>query len=68
MLGERISHCKVQGLSAVSCADTAEPMDLPFGCGLGQCAQFKLYSPGGANVRHLVNTIEPPSVKPLVYS
>jgi len=23
------AHCKVQGLSAVSCAETAEPIDLP---------------------------------------
>ena len=30
-LGEGIAHCKVQGLSAVSCAETAEPIDLPLG-------------------------------------
>jgi len=29
--GERGAHCKVQELSAVSCAKTAEPIDLPFG-------------------------------------
>ena len=28
--GYRGAHCKVQGLSAVSCAKTAEPIDLPF--------------------------------------
>jgi len=26
-----VAHSKVQGLSAVSCAETAEPIDLPFG-------------------------------------
>jgi len=35
---EKGSHCKVQGLSAVSCTKTAEPIDLLFGCGLG-CAK-----------------------------
>ena len=29
--GYRGAHCKVQGLSAISCAKTAEPIDLPFG-------------------------------------
>jgi len=29
--GERVAHCKVQGLSVVSCAETAKPIDLPFG-------------------------------------
>jgi len=29
--GESVAHCKVYGLSAVSCAETAEPIDLPFG-------------------------------------
>ena len=28
--GERVAHCKVQELSAVNCAETAEPFDLPF--------------------------------------
>jgi len=27
---KRATHCKVQGLSAVSCAKTAEPIELPF--------------------------------------
>ena len=31
VLGERVGRCKVRGLSVVSCAETAEPMDLPFG-------------------------------------
>jgi len=30
-LRERGAHCKVQGLTAVSCAKTAEPTDFPFG-------------------------------------
>ena len=29
--GDRGTHWKVQGLSAISCAKTAEPIDLPFG-------------------------------------
>ena len=29
--GERGTHCKVQGLSAFSCAKTAEPIEMPFG-------------------------------------
>jgi len=30
-LRERCAHCKVQGLTAVSCAKTAEPTEMPFG-------------------------------------
>jgi len=30
-LGERVAHCKVQGLSAISYAQMAKLMDLPFG-------------------------------------
>jgi len=29
--GERVARCKTSGLSAVSCAETSEPIDLPFG-------------------------------------
>ena len=29
--GERVTHCKVQGLSAVNCVETAELIDLPYG-------------------------------------
>jgi len=29
--GRRTAHCKVQGFSAVSCAKTAEPIEIPFG-------------------------------------
>jgi len=31
IFGERVAHCEVLGLSAVSCAETAEPIDLQFG-------------------------------------
>jgi len=31
IMGERGARCEVYGLSAVSCAKTAEPIDLPFG-------------------------------------
>jgi len=31
ILADRGTHCKVWGLSAVSCAKTAEPINLPFG-------------------------------------
>jgi len=31
ILGDRGAHCKVQGLSAISCAKTAEPINLSFG-------------------------------------
>jgi len=31
ILGKRVAHCKVLRLSAVSCAKTAELIDLPFG-------------------------------------
>ena len=33
--GEGAAHCKLQGLSAVSCAKTAEPIEVPFGVGAG---------------------------------
>jgi len=31
ILEERVAHCKLLGLSAVRCAATAKPIDLPFG-------------------------------------
>jgi len=31
ILGERVAHCNILKLSAVSWADTAEPIDFPFG-------------------------------------
>jgi len=33
--GEGTAHCKLQGRSAVSCAKTAEPIEMPFGVGAG---------------------------------
>jgi len=58
ILGERDAHCKVQGLSAMSCAEVAELIDLSFGFGWAQgstcsvvftmwrqCAQVQSYSP-----------------------
>jgi len=47
----------------VSCAETAEPIDLPFGCvdlSVLQEAQVQLYSPGGANVPSPVGTLSLP--------
>jgi len=64
-LGERVAHCKVWELSAVSCAEMAELIDLLFGLWTRvgqrkhkfnyishghQCAQFQSYLPGGDNV------------------
>jgi len=50
--GERGSHCKIYGLSAVSCAKTAEPIDLSFGLWtrVGPRKHKFSYSPSGANV------------------
>ena len=52
-LGGKGAHCKVWGLSAVSCAITAEPIDLP----------FTLWTQVGRRKhkcwRNLANTIEP---------
>ena len=54
---------QVQGLSAVSCAETAEPIDLPFGLWTRvgpKEAQVRSYSPGGANVPSHVGTLTQP--------
>ena len=52
--GKRVAHCKVWGFSAVICAETAEPIDLPFGLWTRvrgpKEAQVQSYSPGDANV------------------
>jgi len=66
ILGERGTHCKV---SAVSCAKTAEPIDLPFGLWtrVGQKKQkFNRIRQVAAMCRHakthwchLANTTEP---------
>jgi len=56
--GKGAAHCKVLGLSAVSSAKTAEPIEMPFGI-------WTLVGPrkhvlgGDAHWRHLKNTIEP---------
>jgi len=34
--GETGDHCKVQGHSAVICANMVEPIEVPFGCGHGR--------------------------------
>jgi len=59
----KVTHCKVLGLSAMSCADMAEPMDLPFGLstrGRPREAQVHLHSPGGANVPTWEGSLAPP--------
>ena len=52
--------CKVYGLSAVSCAKTAELIDLPFGLWtrVGQ-RKYQSYSPDGASVRSWEGTLVP---------
>ena len=71
ILGERVAHCKVWGLSAMSCAETAESNHLPFGLwtrlgwaeGSTSSIIFARWSQcahmGGHIWRHLANTIEP---------
>jgi len=66
---ERVTHCKVCGLSAVSSADIAEPIDLQFGLWsrvvrrkhefnhIRQVAPMCQH--GRAHCRHLANTTEP---------
>jgi len=56
--GGMCPHCKVEGLSAVRCAETAKLIDLPFG--LWTEAQVELHSPGGANVPSYVSTLASP--------
>jgi len=54
--GKAASHGKVQGLTAVSCANMARLVDLLFGLRSGlewaeECtSQVQPYSPGGVNV------------------
>jgi len=47
----------------VSCAKTAELIDLPFDCGFvwSKEAHVQSYSPGGANVPSWEGTLSPPS-------
>ena len=50
------AHCKVQGPSAVSCAETAQPIDLPFGLwahsGGSNEAEVQSYLPDGDKVHN----------------
>jgi len=66
---EVATHSKAYGLSAVSSAETAEPIDLPFGLWT-QVSKRKpkfnrirqlvpVYPHGSAHWRYLANTIEP---------
>jgi len=59
--GEVIAHCKVQGHSAVSCAETAELIDLPFGLWtqVGRMKHKFSRIRYRAHWLHLANTIEP---------
>jgi len=69
ILVDRGARCKVLGLSAVSCAKTAEPIDLPFGLWtplgrrMHKFNRIRLVAPmcpyGRTHYRHLANTIEP---------
>jgi len=56
--GERAAHCKVHGHYAVSCATTAEPIEMLFGIWT-QVGPRKHVLGGGAHWHRLVNTIEP---------
>ena len=64
--GERVARCKIQGLSAVSCAEMAKPIKLPFGLWtrvdrmkFNQIRQVAPMCPHGrAHWRHLANTTE----------
>jgi len=69
ILVDRGAHCKVLGLSAVSCAKTAEPIDLRFGLWtqvgrrmhkFNRIRQVAPMCPDErTHCRHLANTIEP---------
>ena len=66
--GERVAHCKGYGIS-VSCAEMAEPIDLPFGLWtrvgrrkhmFNHIRQVAPMCPHGrTHWRHLMNTVEP---------
>jgi len=66
ILGEMSAYCKILGFTAVSCAKTAEPIDLPFVLwtreegkeGRAKEAQVQLYSPGGASMPSYQNYFE----------
>jgi len=52
--GEGVAHCKVQEHSAVSCAKTAEPFEMPFGL----WTRVDLRNHVGCNWCNLANTVE----------
>jgi len=59
--GERVAHCKVWGFSVVSCAETTEPIDLPFGFLDLEEAQVQSYSQGSTIVHNfsLIHQVAP---------
>jgi len=59
--GKGAAHCKVKGLSAVSCAKTAEPIEIPFEVLVWTdvIAPRKHVLDGGTRWCHMANTIEP---------
>ena len=57
--GQMVAHCKVKGLSAVSCAKTAEPIEMLFGM-WSRLGHRNHVLDGCAHWRHLANAIEPP--------
>ena len=56
--GEGAALCKVWRPSAVSCVNTAEPIEMPFGLWT-PVGRRKHVLDGGAYWRHLANTTEP---------
>jgi len=52
-----MANCKVQGLSAVSCAKSAETINMPFGMWI-RVSQSKHVLDSGAHFRNLANTTE----------
>jgi len=58
--GQMAARCKVQGLSAVSCAKTAEPIEMQFEILSRACPGNQVLYGSGAHWRHLANTIKPP--------
>jgi len=64
---ERTAHCKVLGSSAVSCAKTAEPTEMPFRTG-SQVDPRKHGIRWGVHLHHLLNAITVKLLSPLVFS
>jgi len=69
ILGEGVAHCKVEALSAVSCAEVAEPIELQVGLwtrvgrSKNKFNHIRQVTPmcphGRTHWRHLANTFEP---------